>query len=100
MEYNDYELVYLVKENEEVLEYMMEKYEPLFQKIARSFLVKYKNTNLDVEDVVQYCRIVFCKVIELFNPDAEVLFITFLCFPDTLQQTCSLQLKKKRRRRI
>lgn len=25
-----------------------------------------------------------------------LLFITFLCFPDTLQQTCSLQLKKKK----
>ena len=78
MEYNDYELVYLVKENEEALEYMMEKYEPLFYKIARSFLNKYKNTDLDIEDIVQYCRIVFCKVIDVFNPDAEIIFITFL----------------------
>ena len=43
MKYNDYELVYMIKENEEALEYLLKKYEPLFKKLAFSFAFKYKN---------------------------------------------------------
>lgn len=77
MEYNDYELLYMVKENEEALEFMLKKYEPIFRKIARSFILKFKNKGLDYEDIVQHCRIVFCKALDRYNPDNEVLFFTY-----------------------
>ena len=78
MGYTDYELIYMVKENEEVLEYMLKKYEPLFYKLAHSFAFKYENRGLDIEDIVQYCRIVFCRVIDTYNPDNETLFFSYL----------------------
>ena len=78
MEYNDYELMYMVKENEEVLEYMLKKYEPLFIKLAHSFAFKYKNNGIDVEDIVQQCRIILCRTIDLYSPKNDVLFYTFL----------------------
>ena len=80
MEYNDYSLVYMVKEDEEVLEYMLKKYEPLFRKLAYSFILRYKNKGLDVQDIIQQCRIIFCYVVDRYNPDNEVLFFTFLLF--------------------
>lgn len=78
MKYSDYELIYMVKENEEALEYMLKKYEPLFRKLSRSFMFKCKNSGIDVEDIVQYCRIVFCRVVDMYNPDNEVLFVSYL----------------------
>ena len=78
MEYSDYELVYMVKENEDALEYMLKKYEPLFRKFACSFAFKCKNSGTDVEDIVQYCRIVFCRVVDMYDPENEVLFISYL----------------------
>lgn len=78
MEYSDYELVYMVKENEEALEYLLKKYEPLFRKLACSFAFKCKNIGMDTQDIIQYCRIVFCRAIDLYNPDREVLFFSYL----------------------
>jgi RNA polymerase sigma factor (sigma-70 family) len=78
MEYNDYELVYMVKENEEVLEYMIKKYEPLFRKLAYSFVFKQKNRGLDVDDIIQQCRIILCRALDSYNYKNDVLFYTFL----------------------
>ena len=78
MEYNDYELVYMVKENEEALEYLLKKYEPLFKKLAYSFVFKYPNRGLDAEDIVQQCRIILCKTVDMYNPHNDVLFYSFL----------------------
>lgn len=78
MEYNDYELMYMVKENEEALECVLRKYEPLFRKLAYSFAFKYKKIGLDVEDIIQQCRIIFCKAVDLYDQNNDVLFYTFL----------------------
>jgi RNA polymerase sporulation-specific sigma factor len=78
MKYNDYELVYMIKENEEALEYLLKKYEPLFKRLAFSFAFKYKNKGLDVEDIVQYCRIILCKTVDMYNPSNDVLFYSYL----------------------
>ena len=78
MKYNDYELVYMIKENEEALEYLLKKYEPLFKKLAFSFAFKYKNRGLDVEDIIQHCRIILCRTIDMYNPNNDVLFYSYL----------------------
>ena len=78
MKYNDYELVYMVKENEEALECLLKKYEPLFKKLALSFVYKYRNRGLEVEDLMQYCRIIICKTIDKYNPNNDVMFYSYL----------------------
>ncbi len=78
MDYDDYSLVYMVNENEEVFDFMIKKYEPLFRKLAYSFVLKYKSKNLDIEDLVQHCRIIFCKVLDTYNYDNDILFFTYL----------------------
>lgn len=78
MNYNDYELVYMVRENEEALEILLKKYEPLFKKIASSFVYKNKNKGLDKEEMIQHCRIILCKTVDMYNPDNDVIFYTYL----------------------
>ena len=78
MKYNDYELVYMVKENEEALECLLEKYEPLFRKLALSFAFRYKDRGLEVDDIMQYCRIILCRTIDKYNPNNDVLFYSYL----------------------
>lgn len=80
MDYNDYELVYMVKENEEALEILLTKYEPLFKRIASSFIYKNKNKGLDKEDMIQQCRIILCKTVDVYNPHNDVMFYTYLMF--------------------
>jgi len=78
MEYSDYELVYMVKENEEALSYMVKKYEPLFNKMAYSFLLRNPNKGLDFDDIVQQCRIAMCYALDRFDDRNEILFYSYL----------------------
>lgn len=78
MEYNDYEFIYMVKENEEVLECFLKKYEPVFKKLAHSFALKYKNKGFDFQDIVQQCRIIFCRAVDNYNYNNDVLFYSYL----------------------
>lgn len=78
MQYNDYELVYMIKEDEDALFWLLKKYEPLFNKLAYSFAKKYRNKGVDFEDVVQQCRITLCYVIDKYNYDRDVLFYSYL----------------------
>ena len=60
VEYNDYELVYLVREqNEAALDILIQKYSPLIGKIASS----YYGVGFDYEDFFQEGRMAFIKSI-------------------------------------
>ena len=78
MEYNDYELVYMINEDEEALSYLVKKYEPLFKKLSYSFVQKYKYKGIDPEDIIQHCRIALCNIIDKYDSSRNVLFYTYL----------------------
>ena len=78
MEYNDYELVYMIKEDEEALNYMVRKYEPLFRSFAYSFDKKHKYKGLDPEDLIQHQRITLCYAIDRYDSRKDVLFYSYL----------------------
>ena len=78
MEYNDYELVYMVKEDEEALNYMIKKYEPLFKSYAYSFTKKHRYKGLDPEDLIQHLRITLCYAIDRYDSRKDVLFYSYL----------------------
>lgn len=77
-DYNDDEIIYLIKEDEEALSLMIRKYEPLFKKLAFSFVKKYSYKGLDIDDLVQQCRIAMCYALESYNPSNETKFYSFL----------------------
>ena len=78
MEYSDFELVYMVRESEEVFDYMIKKYEPLYIKLSKSLISKFPNKGLDIEDLLQQCRITMCYALERFDPRNDVLFYSYM----------------------
>lgn len=78
MNYNDYELIYMIGEDEEAFSYLVKKYEPLFKKMAYSFAKKYAYKGIDAEDIVQQCRITLCNVVDKFDYNSDVLFYSYL----------------------
>lgn len=78
MEYNDYELICMAKENDEVAsEILYKKYEPLIANKASSFYKKYGNGKMDYEDFYQEALISFGESITNYNDSLNALFYTF-----------------------
>lgn len=96
MQYNDYELVYMVRESEEALEVLIKKYEPLFRKLSYSFAKKYKYKGIDYEDLLQHCRLTLCKVAFKYEFDRDVLFYSYLlvCLRRSILNFCRSYVDK------
>ncbi len=78
MEYNDYELIYMVNEDEDALLCLLNKYEPLFRKIAACYVRFSINKGFSYDDIVQQCRVTLYEVIDKYDCDKDVLFYTYL----------------------
>ena len=78
MEYNDYELIYMVNEDEEAFSVLMDKYTPLFKKVSSSAIRYCFNKGLDFDDLMQQCRVTFCYVLDRYDYRQDVLFYTYL----------------------
>ncbi|MGM9879101.1 MAG: sigma-70 family RNA polymerase sigma factor [Bacilli bacterium] len=90
MQYNDYELIYMIKEDEEALDFLIRKYEPLFRSLSYSFAKKYGYKGIEQEDLIQQCRITLCKVVDKYDCDKEVLFYSYLlvCLKKSMINFC------------
>lgn len=76
--HNDYELMYLVSEdNEKALEVIIEKYQPVVKKIAYHYLLSCNDIKLEYEDLVQEGEIGLIKAIKAYNSNNKNLFYTF-----------------------
>lgn len=78
MKYNDYELFYMVKESEEALSCLIKKYEPLYRKLSYFFIKQNPNKGLDIEDLIQECRLTTCYAIDKYSEKNNVLFYSYL----------------------
>lgn len=75
MAYNDYELIYLSRfGDEEVVDIIIKKYEPLVHKMISNFNV----TSLNKEDYLQEGRLIINKAIASFNEDSKMTFTKYL----------------------
>ena len=80
MKYNDYELLYMVRENDEFSSrILLEKYYPIIKNISIEYYNKYKNFGYDLEDFIQEALLAFYKAVDTFNENRNVLFYTYLC---------------------
>lgn len=75
---NDYEVIYMIRENDDdALNIMYEKYRPLVKKIAsKYFLLVEKKVTFD--DLIQEGMIAVGNAIKTFNEYSDVLFYTYL----------------------
>lgn len=91
MEYkdiNDFEVLYLIEENQSDLkEVIFEKYKPILKKLASLYYEKIKELGVEYEDVYQEALIGLNYAIDHFNGNKNNLFYTYavLCIKSKLK---------------
>ena len=96
-DYNDYELLYMIKENnDEAIDIMIEKYEPIIKKLASSFSYNYES--VDMEDLIQEGRIAVYKSINTYK-DSKALFYTYVivAIKNAMLNFCNKEFNKNKR---
>lgn len=97
-DWNDYELVSLAQEhNEDAINMLHEKYQPLIHKKSRKFFKYLQNKGIELSDLIQECTIGFEEAIQKFNPDDDVSFYTFanVCMDRQLMSELTRQNRAK-----
>ena len=79
IEYNDYELIYMVRENDDnSYDALMGKYMPIIKNIAYHYYGCYSNYGYDQDDFLQEAYCAFLNALSHFNEKKDTLFYTFL----------------------
>lgn len=77
-EYNDNELLYYVHENnEEAVEIVYKKYEPLIYNLANRVINYCQNSGVEISDLIQEGMLGLSKAIEQYQDRKEASFYTF-----------------------
>lgn len=75
---NDYELLYLIKEEDEVAKEMFyEKYRPIVEMKAKKYYSQIQNKGYELNDLIQEGMIGLTKAIKDYDSSNEAKFITF-----------------------
>ena len=78
-EYNDYELLYMVRENDELSkDLLLKKYSPIINKIALDFFNSYKSYGYEYDDFYQEAMLAFNNAVVSYDENKDTLFYTFL----------------------
>ena len=76
---NDYEVMYMIRENDEdAVGLMYKKYTPLIRKIAHKYYGFMKNSGVEFEDLFQEGMIALNDAIISYNEMGDTLFYTYL----------------------
>ena len=76
---NDYEIMYMIGENDEIARDMMfKKYSPIIRKEATRLYKYGKKLGIEIDDLEQegYCALSVCM--KNYNPNKEILFYTYV----------------------
>lgn len=95
-DYNDYELLYMVKENDDfAINIMIDKYKPIIKNLAYTFYINY-NKCVEIEDLVQEGMIAVFKTIGTYN-DSKFLFYTYVCkaIKNAMTRYCKIYTNNK-----
>lgn len=75
---NDYEIMYLVEENDEYAsEVLFDKYRPIILKIASQYKNEAKKYGLEMDDLVQEGYLGLYNAIQTYDSNNDVLFYTY-----------------------
>lgn len=92
-EVNDYELVYLVKEDSwEAYNLLFGKYNNLIKKLAFNYYSNFKNLGLEYDDYIQAGVYGFLNAINYYSEDSGVLFFT--CAKTFISREIAKEVKK------
>jgi len=77
--YNDYELIYMVRENDDVSrDLLFKKYRPVVSSIVSDFYNRYKEYGYDYDDFYQEALLSFDRAVMYYDEGKDTLFYTFL----------------------
>ena len=77
-ELNDNEIIYMVRENEDNVEILMEKYKPLVAKICNKYLKIGKSVGMEFDDLMQIGNIAIIDAIKYYKENQKTLFFTYV----------------------
>lgn len=78
-DYNDYELIYLVRENDNSsYDILFNKYMPIMKRLAYEYYKNFNSFGYDLDDFVQEAYLSFYKSLDVYDPDKDCLFYTFV----------------------
>lgn len=95
---NDYELIYQVRENDEIAyNTLIKKYSNLVCMIAKKYLRAYKNIGLEYDDLFQEGMMGVVKALNDYNA-SDTIFYTYasLCARREMEKVIKAQTRKKR----
>lgn len=75
---DDYEILYMIKEDNDYYEMMLEKYKPLIITICKKFQTKGKEFGYELEDLIQVANIAVFDAINTYNETENVIFYTYM----------------------
>ena len=76
--YNDYELIYMVREkDEDSYNAIFSKYYPIIKKISFNYYNRFNNYGYDYDDFIQEACLAFHGALSSFNEMENVLFYTY-----------------------
>lgn len=97
--YNDYELISMVRENDEFSYYsLFEKYKPIVKNISKEFYDRYSDYGYDYDDFIQEGYVGFQNALNKYDSSKGAVFYTFveLCIRRRLLSfTKSITLPKR-----
>ena len=77
--YNDYELISMVIENDEFSYYsLFEKYKPIVKNISKEFYDRYSDYGYDYDDFIQEGYVGFQNALNKYDSSKGALFYTFV----------------------
>lgn len=74
---NDYEIMYMVEENDEVKDLLFEKYRPIIINMANKYREEGKKLGLELDDLIQEGYFGLYSAIKNYNQDESALFYTY-----------------------
>lgn len=88
---NDYEIIYMVRENDDrAREMVFKKYLPIINKIAGKYISYARNFGVEFDDLVQEGYIALNNAIDKYDQNAPSLFYSYasLCIGRSIQTYC------------
>ena len=89
--YNDYELIYMVRENDDnCRDILFCKYQPIIHNIANDYYIRFSKYGYDYDDFIQEANIAFQKALLYYDENKDTIFYSFviLCVKRSLLTFC------------
>ncbi len=95
--YNDYELIYMVQENdEESKSILYQKYAPIIHNLANEYYHRYSHLGYEKDDFIQEATIAFYRALYHYDERRDSLFYSFvvLCIRRSLMSFCRIIMNR------